>query len=270
MNYKVEELLPVMAKLADKYTSKDSASVSYETARQLMEAILYCINECGNDGRAELPAGAFVDCMTAYEEGYRLTLDKVMQAKEIYHRIASDFDDYGCRNYRETIIEGMPQFFTKYDVRFEPQNHLLALDYPALMTDSGKNGIDLIMDYLAEIEYEQHFLKYFSRKAVTELLEYRCTDYRELYLDNICEAVLIRAAACMAADQDVKSLKLDEYDREAARTYFTEDTAERSEIHMGVLLDILEKNIMEDSYRGIFKDCAHEFTVRLRGGLQFF
>lgn len=33
MVYKIEEILPVMAKLSDKYTSKDSASVSYETAQ---------------------------------------------------------------------------------------------------------------------------------------------------------------------------------------------------------------------------------------------
>lgn len=167
MVYKIEELLPVMAKLSDKYTSKDSASVSYETAQQLMEAILYCIQECGDENK-DLLGGASVDCMTAYEQGYRFTMDKVMRAKEVYHRITSDFEDYGCRNYRETIIEGMPMFFTKYDVRFEPQNHILSLDYPALGIAPGKRGIDLIMDYLEEIEYEQHFLKYFKRKAVTD------------------------------------------------------------------------------------------------------
>ena len=30
MNYKVEELMPVVARLADKYTSKESTSISYD------------------------------------------------------------------------------------------------------------------------------------------------------------------------------------------------------------------------------------------------
>lgn len=268
MVYKIEEILPVMEKLSDKYTSKDSASVSYETAQQLMEAILYCIQECGDENK-DLLGGASVDCMTAYEQGYRFTMDKVMRAKEVYHRITSDFEDYGCRNYRETIIEGMPMFFTKYDVRFEPQNHILSLDYPALGIAPGKRGIDLIMDYLEEIEYEQHFLKYFKRKAVTDLLEYRCTDYQELYLDNICEPVLIRAAACLATDQEIGNLRLDVSDHKAAEEYFMEDTDKRVEIHMSVFLDTLEKNIMGRAYRGRFKNCAHEFTYRVRHGLQF-
>lgn len=45
MDYKMEDLLPVVAELAEKYTSKESTSLPYEKARQLMEAVLYCIRE---------------------------------------------------------------------------------------------------------------------------------------------------------------------------------------------------------------------------------
>ena len=33
--YEMEELVPLVAELSEKYTSKESTSVSYETARQL-------------------------------------------------------------------------------------------------------------------------------------------------------------------------------------------------------------------------------------------
>ena len=46
--YEMEELVPIVASLSEKYTSKESTSVSYETARQLMEAVMYCINECAS------------------------------------------------------------------------------------------------------------------------------------------------------------------------------------------------------------------------------
>ena len=35
MHNEIEELLPVVAKLAERYTSKESSSVSYKTAEQL-------------------------------------------------------------------------------------------------------------------------------------------------------------------------------------------------------------------------------------------
>ena len=43
MDYTMEELLPVVGKLTEKYTGFSSTSVTYETARQLMEAVLYCL-----------------------------------------------------------------------------------------------------------------------------------------------------------------------------------------------------------------------------------
>lgn len=39
--YHMEELIPIVAMLADKYTSKESSSISYERANQLMEATIY-------------------------------------------------------------------------------------------------------------------------------------------------------------------------------------------------------------------------------------
>ena len=53
----IEELLPVMAHLADKYTSKESTSVSYDTAQRLMEAVLYCIHECDSEKQGRLLEG---------------------------------------------------------------------------------------------------------------------------------------------------------------------------------------------------------------------
>ena len=41
MDYKIEQLLPLAAELADRYTSKESTSVTYETAGALMEDA-YC------------------------------------------------------------------------------------------------------------------------------------------------------------------------------------------------------------------------------------
>ncbi len=38
--FNMEELLPVVAELADQYTSKESTSITYEKAQPLMEGVL--------------------------------------------------------------------------------------------------------------------------------------------------------------------------------------------------------------------------------------
>ncbi|WP_455717147.1 DUF6179 domain-containing protein, partial [Anaerosporobacter sp.] len=43
-HYEMEELLPIVARLVDQYTSKESSSIRFETAKQLMEAVIYCNN----------------------------------------------------------------------------------------------------------------------------------------------------------------------------------------------------------------------------------
>ena len=40
MDYTMEELIPVVAGLAGKFTSKESTSITYERANQLMEAVI--------------------------------------------------------------------------------------------------------------------------------------------------------------------------------------------------------------------------------------
>lgn len=45
MKYEIEELVPIVAELAKKYTGYESTSITYEKAEQLMGAVLYCIQE---------------------------------------------------------------------------------------------------------------------------------------------------------------------------------------------------------------------------------
>ena len=62
MDYKIEQLLPLAAELADRYTSKESTSVTYETAGALMEAVLYCMKECEDEGNASSARAVCPEC----------------------------------------------------------------------------------------------------------------------------------------------------------------------------------------------------------------
>lgn len=222
MDYRIEELLPLVTWLTDKYTSKESSSVPYETAQMLMEAIIYCMDE--NRGQYPMAeAGKLPAARIMYERGYEIVLEKVYASKELFEQIMKSFEDYGCMNYRDTVLYGMPAFFTNYDPRFQPQNHLLTMDYPLLGGYPDLCGADLILEYLKGIQEEQMFLNCFERRAVINLLESILPEYQELYLDNICQVVLLRAIECFIAECPVRDLVLSEGADEENRIFWAED-----------------------------------------------
>ena len=217
-DYEMEELLPIVAKLANSYTAWESTSVTYEKAEQLMEAVLYSIRQAeaekwedfidmdageeagemsavshGKGGAmasgspCPVPAGK-VSAKQAYETGKEAVEKKVKRALELYHKILPDFSDYGNRCLRDTFMEGIPEFFKWYDVKYAPQDTILTLDYPVLQDISHYTGIDRIYGFLNCIRLEQRFLHFFPADVVTRILTSFNGMYEEM-IENVCETV---------------------------------------------------------------------------------
>lgn len=69
MLYEMEELVPIVGRLAEKYTAYESSSMTYEKAEQLMEAVLYCIHEAEQSGHnSVIPTGG-ISAQQAYDTG---------------------------------------------------------------------------------------------------------------------------------------------------------------------------------------------------------
>lgn len=186
--YTMEELVPVVAKLAHKYTAGESTSVTYEKAEQLMQAVLYCMDEVSQqENKKDIVPGS-MSPQQLYEAGYHLTEQKVKKALDLYHHITKNFLHYDNKCLYDTFLKGFPEFFRWYDIRFEPQNELLTLDYPILKDLSGLRGIDKIYEYLQCIGKEQFFLEKFPESYIREVLEEENSEYKEM-IENICEII---------------------------------------------------------------------------------
>ncbi|SHO43282.1 DUF6179 domain-containing protein [Anaerocolumna xylanovorans] len=271
MEYEMEELLPLVEKLTFKYTSGDSSSVTYETARMLMEAILYCIREYDREGSEfGIRTNEKTDAATAYKLGFEAVTAKVYKTKELYHTILEEFEDYGCRNLRNTVIEGMPAFFLWYDPKFKPQDHLLTLDYPALRPVNDLCGVDAIYQYLHNIKIESDFLKAFGSVQVEELLERVMPDYRNLYYDNISYEVLLTVVGCIAANKPVGRLRLTKKDLSAVEEYFKGDSEETAEMKINSLLSDMFRRVYFDNgeMERYFCYLGREYAVRILNGLR--
>lgn len=221
--YSFEELLPAFQKLSRKYTSGESSSITYETAQMLMEAVIYRVKQYVS---ADLSQKA--DAITACDRGLTIILEKAARAKALYEEIITDFEDYGCRNYRDTILKGMPAFFLRYDPIFAPQKSILTLDYPTFVPISDADetplqGIDRILTYLERISEEKRLLSLFPAHRIQAVLQAFCPDYEELYLDNLCEPVLLQAVKCFIADRPVQELVLEKEDQEIVDSFFVQN-----------------------------------------------
>ncbi len=195
MIYSMEELLPVVAMLTDKFTSKESTSITYERARQLMGAVTYCINHTGT--KNQLMPAQKLSPMEAYKIGYENVLRKVEKARQCYNGFANQFQYYGCENYRDTVLKGIPQFFLHYDAKFCPQNTILTLDYPVLTPLGNACGVDAIDKYVACISLEQKFFGSMDQETVIRMLMAYDSGYQKQFY-NICFALLKQMAwACL-------------------------------------------------------------------------
>lgn len=211
MKFEMEELVPIVGKLAQKYTSNESTSITYEMAEQLMEAVLYCINEAEQNVSNAMISNKEISALQMYEAGKRAVEEKVKKSIKIYNEILSVFDFYENRCLYDTVIVGLPEFFKRYDILSEPQNTILTLDYPVLKDISGYTGIDKIHQFLICIYIEQRFLAVFPREYVIGILAEYSSQYKEI-IDNICEIVIKSVIEHTMAGKDLSHLKLDKKD----------------------------------------------------------
>lgn len=196
MDYKMEDLLPIVTKLAWKYAGWESTSITYESAQTLMEGVLYCLEEYRNQSLNTL-APRDISLEEQYAAGARLVLIKTGHIREMFNVLSDSFQDYGVKCLGDTVRLGVPEFLRRYDARFCPQDTILTLDYPVLADLCQRRGADAVYHYLRAICAEQRFLGKFDGGYVREILEKHDLLYEDMY-ENICEIVLMNFLGHMA------------------------------------------------------------------------
>lgn len=269
MEYQLEELLSAAAGLTEKYTSKESSSVTYVTAQMLMEAVIYCIGLCEESYGGALRSKRGLRAEEAYNIGYEKVIEKAYEAKAVYDRLARDFEDYGCGNYRDTMVIGMPQFFLRYDARFCPQDHILTLDYPTMNRYGEKSGIRLLYEYLCDAEREQRFLKCFHSRIITDLIRHVEKKQDVDYMENICSLVLLQSLGCLISKKQLTDLIMTGTDTEEVRRYFAGDPAETIGDKLCEMIGFIVQRAGLESEKHYFQREGKEFAVRIHNAIKY-
>lgn len=245
MDYEMEELVPIVGKLAEKYTSHESTSITYEKAEQLMGAVLYCIHELWESSGNAPSLNKKLSAQRAYEMGAAYVRDKTGKALDLYNRILPEFCHYENKCLYDTFVKGIPEFFKWYDVQFEPQNTILTLDYPLLKDISEYTGIDKIFEFIKAIGLEQKFLKLFPAGYVINILSKNNRNWQES-MDNICEIVFIHVIGHIILGKSLTVIELEEDDYSYMQKIFKQATLEDIKKQLTTALEIFIKNYYEN------------------------
>lgn len=266
MDYEMEELLPIVARLADQYTSKESTSVSYERARQLMEAVLYCINQCKGEG--QLADRRKLTAREAYQCGYEALVCKVENARKTYNELIMEFCGYGTENYQSTVEKAIPGFFRYYDVRFAPQETIITMDYPTICPLTDECGIDAVSKYIEYVCYEQRFMKALPQDYIQGILYRFQSDYQKHFF-NICRIVLRHILSHMIVGKKLVE-EISEKDYEQLKRNVLNSSTENLEKLLSELLDRLIKEkydgnqMLKDYLQNDLKDFCIEIQNAAR------
>lgn len=265
-DYSLEELLPVVATLTEKYTCRDSSSVTYEAANRLMEAVLYCINECNSEGLI-LHSQRFT-AKEAYERGLQLVQDKTCTARKLYNTMGLKFNSYGNENYHDTVTKALPGFFKLYDIRFAPQDSIITMDYPTICPISGVSGIDAVEKYILYISIEQRFLSRLPEDYVLDILYQFDRNYRKQFY-NICRIILRDILGHILTGRPMgEALENDDYGRLRAYILGQGKTAaaEKLKVALGKLID--EKYDGDEDMLAYLKADIEDYCTELVYGIE--
>ena len=245
MDYEMEELVPIVGKLAEKYTSHESTSITYEKAEQLMGAVLYCIHELWESSGNAPSLNKKLSAQRAYEMGAAYVREKTGKALDLYNRILPEFCHYENKCLYDTFVKGIPEFFKWYDIQFEPQNTILTLDYPLLKDISEYTGIDKIFEFIKSIGLDQKFLKLFPAGYVINILSKDNRNWQES-MDNICEIVFTHVIGHIMLGKSLTVIELKETDYFYMQEMFEQIALEDIKKHLEVTLEIYIKNYYEN------------------------
>ncbi len=272
MSFETEELMPIVAELADKYTGKESTSITYEKARQLMEAVLYCIHQYETDSAKSqelLTMDEKAAAKKVYSLGYETVLRNVKDAQILYNKIIPDFKYYENWCYYDTFVKGIPSFFLYYDPRFQPQNHILTLDYPVLYPVHSLQGIDAISAFIKCVSLELIFLGKLPDEYVFHVLRAYSPDHGELII-NLAGIVLRNILGCRIAGKRVNMEGYTPWELERLINDVNRNDADSLEQKMRGLVD----ELVQSGYDGLeelgdyLKADLHDYCFELKNAVK--
>ena len=246
-----------------RHTMGDSTSVPVETARRLLEGILYCLDLNRCIPTQDVPIDA--PLKERWRAGVKTAKKVAQRAKLLYLQAQRNPPPLVNTAYSDTM-EALPAFFAGYDADFFAQEIPCSFDYPLCQPVSDALlGAEYMQDFLRRLLAENTLLRALPREALLSLYGRYYVDYADL-LVNLYLPAAEMVSLCACAGESVSALVLPpEKLAQVSRLLAAADEAEAQQI----LTEAAKHGLEALSLHGEFllqytQRTAEDLVVRLR------
>ena len=189
------ECLQLLAYQIERFTNGESSSVRTETAQDILQSIFYTLSYSftrASYPAAELEALTSIPLTELYQTGKEALLRQLSAARALLNAAQRSALHVGMVAYKDTLFQGIPDFFTIYETEFSAHQTPGSIDYPLCVMDHSLTGVQYIYQYLLHLYFENLFCNKFSTHEICCILRTISAHYHELLL-NIYQIVLTNA-----------------------------------------------------------------------------
>jgi len=257
-----ESLYLLLEERIRRYTMGDSTSVPVDTARRLLESILYCLEL---ERRSKKQNQAEDNIKSRWQKGVDEAKRIAKRARLLLLQAQSTPPPLTNTAYNDTL-SALPAFFAGYDADFFAQEIPCSFDYPLCQPVSDALfGAEYIQDFLRRLLAENTFLRAFSADALLPLYEKYYIDYADL-LVNLYQPAAEMATLCALAGVPVRTLSLTpEQLLSLNQTLLSVDVSDaRQRMEDAAECSLFELGLTSDFLCAYTKQTARELLVRLR------
>ncbi len=258
-----EELYRLLSERIARYTMGDSASVPADTARQIMESILYCLDLHQRFPSSDAPDASSI--AMRWEAGVREVRRAAKRAKLLLLQAQHTPPPLTNIAYCDTM-GALPSFFAAYDADFFAHEIPCSFDYPLCHPVSeALLGAEYMQDYLRRLLAESSFLRAFSAEALLPLYQSYYLDYADL-LVNLYLPAAEMAVLCALTGEDVRALSLSAAGiaRTGAMLAQVEESQARERMQNAVVCALKDCGLSGDFLHDYLGQTAQDLLVRLR------
>lgn len=258
-----DALYALLAERTARYTMGDSTSLPLETAKRLLEGIVFCVALHQKSTDSAVPKNA--PLAERHRAGIAEAKRLCRRAKLLLSEAQRWQPPVVNIGFQETL-SALPAFFKQYDADFFAQEVPCSIDYPLCQPVSDALlGVEHVLDYLRRWLTESALLRACSRETLIDLYERYYGDYDDLLVNLYLPAMEI-AVLCALAKVPVQMLRLSEAEQAAAwrQICAADEAAARKKIHAAAERACNELRCTGAFARAYAEQTALDLMTRLR------
>lgn len=246
-----------------RYTMGDSTSVPADTARRLLESILYCLdlNRRFPTPNATQDSPLHVRWRAGVDQAKRICGRAKLLLKQAQRTPPPLVNTAYC-----DTLEALPAFFAGYDAEFFAQEIPCSFDYPLCQpVPDSLLGAEYILEYLRKLLAENTLLRAFSQESLRALYVRYYVDYVDL-LVNLCLPAAEMATLCALAHRPVRELLLSQAEMACISEALSRESEQEARERF---CNASERALAELNLRGeylitLMRQTADDLWVRIR------